>query len=546
MIKVLQLIWVLVRHRLDRLIPADARPFWLTILVLPLKLLPAPTSNAGRDLAAALVELGPAFIKVGQLLSTRRDLFPNEVIEGLSTLQDQVPPFEHDVALGLIEASLGQPIQSVFSQIDAAPMASASIAQVYGATLKTGEAVVVKVLRPNIKDAIEQDLDRIESIFNWINASWKEAYRLKLTQVLSDYRQVILAETSLNREADNAERLRDFWLPRGELYVPLMYREYSSDSLLVMERVYGTVVTDLATLKDNCVNLSKLSQLGVEIFFTQVFEDNFFHADMHPGNILVNHQDPENPTYIALDCAIIGQLTREDRNYLAKNLVAFFNEDYGAVASLHIESGWVPQSTSPTEMEAVIRQTCAPLFGKPMAEIEFGKLLVALFQAAQTFDMSIQPQLVLLQKTLLNIEGIGRQLYGELDLWETAKPFLDQWMANRTSPRAHLERFKNLVPLLLAEGPELPEQIIKAPRRIEQILMANRQLEDQVMNLQATLARSRQADRYRRYSMALLGLSILCFLPTLTNEPGSLSEWRSALGSAAIIAALIIRGIRPT
>ena len=489
MIKVFQLIWVLVKHRLDRLIPTDARPLWITILIFPLRLLPAPSLNAGKDLASALVELGPAFIKVGQLLSTRRDLFPEEVIEGLSTLQDQVPPFEHEVAISLIEASLGQPVGSVFSQVDATPMASASIAQVYGATLKTGEAVVLKVLRPNIKAAVEQDLNRIETMFNWINASWKDAYRLKLTQVLSDYRQVILAETSLTREADNAERLRDFWLPRGKLYVPLMYREYSSDSLLVMERVHGTIVTNLTTLKDNHVNLSKLSQLGVEIFFTQVFEDNFFHADMHPGNILVNHQDPENPTYIALDCAIIGQLTREDRNYLAKNLVAFFNEDYSAVASLHIESGWVPQSTSPTEMEAVIRQTCAPLFGKPMAEIEFGKLLVALFQAAQTFNMSIQPQLVLLQKTLLNIEGIGRQLHGELDLWQTAKPFLDQWMADRKSPSAHLERIKGLVPLLLTEGPELPEQIIKAPRRIEQILMANRQLEDRLTNLQAALAR---------------------------------------------------------
>ena len=545
MIKVLQLVWILVKHRLDRLIPPDARPLWLTVLIFPLRLLPAPSLNAGKDLASALVELGPAFIKVGQLLSTRRDLFPDEVIEGLSTLQDQVPSFEHDVAISLIEASLGQPVGSVFSQIDTTPMASASIAQVYGATLKTGEAVVLKVLRPNIKAAVEQDLSRIESVFNWIKASWKDAYRLKLTQVLSDYRQVILAETSLTREANNAERLRDFWLPRGKLYVPLMYREYSSDSLLVMERVYGTIITDLTTLKDNRVNLTKLSKLGVEIFFTQVFEDNFFHADMHPGNILVNHQDPENPTYIALDCAIIGQLTREDRNYLAKNLVAFFNEDYGAIASLHIESGWVPQSTSPTEMEAVIRQTCAPLFGKPMAEIEFGKLLVALFQAAQTFDMSIQPQLVLLQKTLLNIEGIGRQLHGELDLWQTAKPFLDQWMANRKSPSAHLEQIKGLVPLLLTEGPELPEQIIKAPRRIEQILMTNRQLEVQLTNLQASLARSRQTDRYRRYSMILLGLSILCFLPALTSEPGSLSVWRSALGSVAIIAALIIRGVRP-
>ena len=545
MIKVFQLIWVLVKHRLDRLIPTDARPLWITILIFPLRLLPAPSLNAGKDLASALVELGPAFIKVGQLLSTRRDLFPDEVIEGLSTLQDQVPPFEHEVAISLIEASLGQPVGSVFSQIDATPMASASIAQVYGATLKTGEAVVLKVLRPNIKAAVEQDLNRIETMFNWINASWKDAYRLKLTQVLSDYRQVILAETSLTREADNAERLREFWLPRGKLYVPLMYREYSSDSLLVMERVHGTIVTNLTTLKDNHVNLSKLSQLGVEIFFTQVFEDNFFHADLHPGNLLVNHQDPENPTYIALDCAIIGQLTREDRNYLAKNLVAFFNEDYSAVASLHIESGWVPQSTSPTEMEAVIRQTCAPLFGKPMAEIEFGKLLVALFQAAQTFDMSIQPQLVLLQKTLLNIEGIGRQLHGELDLWQTAKPFLDQWMADRKSPSAHLERIKGLVPLLLTEGPELPEQIIKAPRRIEQILMANRQLEDRLTNLQAALARSRQTDRYRRYSMFLLGLSLLCFLPALTSEPGSLGVWRSALGSVAIIAALLVRGIRP-
>ena len=542
MFSLLQLIWVLLRHRIDRMIPSEHAPAWFRWLAWPLKLIPAPSGEPGADLASALVKLGPAFIKVGQLLSTRRDLLPHDVIEALSTLQDQVPPFNHALAMRHIQQALSEPLDQIFEHIDPAPLASASIAQVYGARLRTGEAVVLKILRPGIRAAVERDLSRLETLGRWITEHWDGAHRLRLDRVLKDYRQVILGELSLTREASNAQRLRDLWLPRGKLYVPKIYTQHSSDNLLVMERVYGTVVTDLATLQAQQVDLAHLSQLGVEIFFTQVFEDNFFHADMHPGNILVDHSDPTQPTYIALDCAIIGQLSREDRNYLASNLIAFFSEDYGAVATLHIESGWVPPETSHAEMEAVIRETCAPLFGRPMAEIEFGKLLVSLFQAAQRFDMSIQPQLVLLQKTLLNIEGIGRQLYGQLDLWETAAPFLDQWMARRRDPWQHLERFKSLLPIALAEGPELPEHLIKAPRRIEQILKDNRQLEQRVLALSLQLKQQDHSRRRSELSWLLLVIAVICFLPILINQQIPLEWPRTALGCLTLIGGLAIRG----
>ncbi|MEK9892178.1 MAG: AarF/UbiB family protein [Pseudomonadales bacterium] len=524
------------------MMPPEHVPAWFRWLGWPLKLIPAPSSNPGADLASALVKLGPAFIKVGQLLSTRRDLLPHDVIEALSTLQDQVPPFDHALAMRHIEQALSEPLDQIFEHIEQAPLASASIAQVYGARLRTGEAVVLKILRPGIRAAVERDLARLETLSRWLTEHWDGAHRLRLDRVLKDYREVILGELSLTREASNAQRLRDLWLPRGKLYVPKIYAEYSSENLLVMERVYGTVVTDLSTLEAQQVDLARLSQLGVEIFFTQVFEDNFFHADMHPGNILVDHSDPTQPTYIALDCAIIGQLSREDRNYLASNLIAFFSEDYGAVATLHIESGWVPPETSHAEMEAVIRETCAPLFGKPMAEIEFGKLLVSLFQAAQRFDMSIQPQLVLLQKTLLNIEGIGRQLYGQLDLWETAAPFLDQWMARRRDPWQHLERLKTLLPIALAEGPELPEHLVKAPRRIEQILKNNRQLEQRVLALSLQLKQQDHSRRRSELSWLLLLIAVICFLPILINQPLTLEWPRTALGCLTFIGGLAIRG----
>ena len=542
MLGLLQLIWILIRYRVDRLLPREHAPWWFIGFSWLLRLIPAPTKDPGADLASALVELGPAFIKVGQLLSTRKDLLPNDVINALAKLQDQVPPFDHSIAMSQIERALGEPSSVAFEHIDDAPLASASIAQVYAARLHTGEAVVLKILRPGIRDAVERDLSRLEAFSFWLGKYWHAAHRLRLDRVLRDYRQVILGELSLSREASNAQQLRDLWLPRGKLYVPKIYTEYSSDELLVMERVYGTVVTDLDTLRACEVDLARLSQLGVEIFFTQVFEDNFFHADMHPGNILVDHRDPTQPTYIALDCAIIGQLSREDRNYLASNLVAFFSENYGAVAALHIESGWVPPDTSQAEMEDVIRETCAPLFGKPMAEIEFGKLLVALFQAAQRFDMSIQPQLVLLQKTLLNVEGIGRQLYGQLDLWQTAAPFLNDWMSKRKDPLQHLARLKALLPTALAEGPELPEHLIKAPRRIEQILKANRQIEQRVLELGLAMQKQDQLRRRSDLSMGLFLISALCFMPILigTDTP---PEWpRLLLGCFTFIGGFAIRG----
>ena len=394
------------KYRLDRLTTLGLLlPFWLTVLLLPLRLKPPPNDDVGTDFKLALIELGPAFIKLGQLLSTRRDLFPDSVSNQLATLQDQVPGIDSALALETIKASLGDYFASHFQSINPTPLAAASIAQVHEGTLVDGTQVVIKFRRPGIKALILKDLTLLESLAALLHKALPDAGRLHLFQIVRDYRHVILAELDFAQEAANAIKLRTLWLPRGKLSVPKIHPTFTRDDLIVMDRVHGIVISAREQLIQANVNLERLANLGVEIFFTQVFIDNFFHADMHPGNILVDVTDPENPTYIALDCAIVGALTRDDRNYLGRNLIAFFNEDYRDIAQAHIDSGWVPDHIDAEAFEAVIKAVCAPLYGKTMSEIEFGKLLIDLFSAARAFEMEIQPQLVLLQKTLLNIEG---------------------------------------------------------------------------------------------------------------------------------------------
>ena len=434
---------VVIRYQLDDLLFALPLPLWLRLsrFVLPWRWLPRKTLTLSRGarLRLALEELGPIFIKFGQLLSTRRDLLPADIADELAKLQDQVPPFDPAQSLALIEAQLGAKVGDVFARFDAQPLASASVAQVHGAQLKSGEEVVVKVIRPGLKPIIKQDLAWLFLLAKIAEKASSDARRLRPVEVVSDYEKTIYDELDLLREAANASQLRRNFEGSPLLYVPQVYWDYCRPKVLVMERIYGIQVTDLATLADQRTDMKLLAERGVEIFFTQVFRDSFFHADMHPGNIFVSTRQPWNPQYIAIDCGIIGSLTPEDQDYLARNLIAFFKRDYRRVAQLHIDSGWVPADTKVNDFEAAIRTVCEPIFEKPLKDISFGQLLLRLFQTARRFNMEVQPQLVLLQKTLLNIEGLGRQLYPDLDLWSTAQPFLERWMRERVSP-LHLLR----------------------------------------------------------------------------------------------------------
>ncbi|WP_121380212.1 ubiquinone biosynthesis regulatory protein kinase UbiB, partial [Pseudomonas aeruginosa] len=378
-------------------------------------------------------------------LSTRRDLLPDDIANELAWLQDKVPPFPPELAVKRIEEQLGAKIEQVFARFEREPLASASVAQVHAARLKSGEEVVVKVIRPNLEPVIRSDIAWLFILARLAERVSSEARRLHPVEVVSDYEKTIVDELDLLREAANASQLRRNFEGSPLLYVPQVYWDWCRPKVLVMERIYGIPVTDLETLRDQRTDFKALAERGVEIFFTQVFRDSFFHADMHPGNIFVSTRAPWSPQYIAVDCGIVGSLTDEDQDYLARNLIAFFKRDYRKVAQLHIDSGWVPAETKVNDFEAAIRTVCEPIFEKPLKDISFGQVLLRLFQTARRFNMEIQPQLVLLQKTLLNIEGLGRQLYPELDLWATAQPFLERWMRERVSPKQLLRNFQQQV-----------------------------------------------------------------------------------------------------
>ncbi|NWL80797.1 ubiquinone biosynthesis regulatory protein kinase UbiB [Pseudomonas taiwanensis] len=447
--RLLRIQQVVIRYRLDDLLLELPLPWWLRTLshVLPWRWLPRKelSLTRGERLRLALEDLGPIFIKFGQLLSTRRDLMPPDIADELARLQDQVPPFAPEKAVARIEEQLGASVSEVFARFDVEPLASASVAQVHAAQLKSGEEVVVKVIRPNLRPIIRQDLAWLFILARLAERVSADARRLRPVEVVDDYEKTIYDELDLLREAANASQLRRNFDGSPLLYVPQVYWDWCRPKVLVMERIYGIPVTDLTTLADQRTDMKLLAERGVEIFFTQVFRDSFFHADMHPGNIFVATRQPWNPQYIAIDCGIIGSLTPEDQDYLARNLIAFFKRDYRRVAQLHIDSGWVPAETKVNDFEAAIRTVCEPIFEKPLKDISFGQLLLRLFQTARRFNMEVQPQLVLLQKTLLNIEGLGRQLYPDLDLWTTAQPFLERWMRERVSPRSLLSNLQSQV-----------------------------------------------------------------------------------------------------
>ncbi|MEH0667612.1 ubiquinone biosynthesis regulatory protein kinase UbiB [Vibrio scophthalmi] len=442
-----------------------------------------PDKTLGERLRLALQELGPVWIKFGQMMSTRRDLFPPHIADPLALLQDQVSPFDGQLAKQTIEQALGGPIETWFDEFDIEPLASASIAQVHTAKLKsTQQEVVLKVIRPDIRPVIDADLKLMYRMARIVAKMLPEARRLKPVEVVREYEKTLLDELDLRREAANAIQLRRNFDNSESLYVPEVFTDFSNKTVMVSERIYGIQVSDIEGLVANGTNMKLLAERGVSVFFTQVFRDSFFHADMHPGNVFVEREHPENPRWIGLDCGIVGTLNSEDKRYLAENFLAFFNRDYRRVAELHVESGWVPRETNIDEFEFAIRIVCEPIFAKPLCEISFGHVLLNLFNTARRFHMEVQPQLVLLQKTLLYVEGLGRQLYPQLDLWETAKPFLEEWMMNQVGPKAVINAVKDRAPFWAEKLPELPELLYDSLRqgkmmnqRIDQLYQGYRQ-----------------------------------------------------------------------
>lgn len=397
--------------------------------------------SAAERLRLALETLGPIFVKLGQTLSTRPDLLPPEMVVELSRLQDRVPPFAGAQAREIIERALGQPIDAVFTDFDDVALASASVAQVHAATLRDGADVVVKVLRPGVERLVAKDIALMYALARAI-AKTREGRRLRPVEVVHEFENTINNELDLMFEAANASQMRVNFKESELLYVPEVFWPYTRKQVMVMERIRAVNISDEQTIAEKNTNMQVLAERGVEIFFTQVFRDSFFHADMHPGNIFVDLDDPQKPKYCAIDFGIMGSLTPEDQHYLAENFLAFFNRDYRRVAELHVESGWVPPDTRITDFEAAIRKVSEPIFGKPIKDISFGTFLLSLFQTARRFDMEVQPQLVLLQKTFFNVEGLGRRLYPELDLWTTAKPVLEDWMKEQVGPKAMLKSIR--------------------------------------------------------------------------------------------------------
>jgi ubiquinone biosynthesis protein len=466
--RLLQIQRVLVRHRLDEIIVATHlfRPLRFVFYLSPNTWFRRKSvGTRGERLRLALEELGPIFMKFGQMLSTRRDLLPRDIADELERLQDRVPPFSSVEAKRIVEAAYEWPLTEAFARFDESPLAAATIAQVHGAQLKNGKEVVVKIVRPGIRALIARDIEVLFSLAELANRYWSEAHRLRPVELVREYEKTILDELDLMREAANAAQLRRNFADSRLLYVPEVYWDYCRRNVMVMERVHGVLINNIPELQRRGANIQRLAENGVEIFFTQAFRHNFFHADMHPGNIFVLLDDPEHPRYAAVDFGIVGSLEPRDQHYLAENFLAFFEHDYRRIAQLHIDAGWIPSHVRVDELEAAVRTVCEPIANKPLKEISFGQVLISLFEAAQRFDAQMQPQLMLIQKTLLQIEGVGRQLYPDLDLWKTAQPLLRQWLSERLSLRAMARDVRKQLPDFVQALRQLPPLVENAIQR---------------------------------------------------------------------------------
>jgi ubiquinone biosynthesis protein len=505
---------ILVKHGLDEFISA-------THLLRPLRFFfyLAPRGGdrdapLGERIRLALEELGPIFVKFGQAISTRRDLLPPDIANELAKLQDAVPPFPTEQAVAILEAAYGQPVDTVFSRFDRKPLAAASIAQVHTAALPDGTEVIVKVLRPGVRDQIEQDLEVMRTIAALAARYWEHGKRLKPLDVVTEYEQTIIDELDLMREAGNAAQLKRNFEGSEMLYVPEIFWDFCRPEVLVQERIHGIPISDMAALRAAGTNIEKLAENGVEIFFTQVFRHNFFHADMHPGNIFVNVEDPENPKYAAVDFGIVGTLNPEDKQYLAENFLAFFERDYYRIARLHLDSGWVPDDARIDQLETAVRTVCEPIFNKPLAEISFAQVLIRLFRVAQRFNVEIQPQLILLHKTLFNIEGLGRELYPELDIFKTARPVLRQWMDEQVGARAMIDDLRENLPQLRSALRELPAVIRELSDRAKAGDLALDLRSVEVERIRRELERQRQ----QRYWLIVAMTALLAGTLVLTLQ----------------------------
>jgi ubiquinone biosynthesis protein len=508
LLRLLRIVTVAFRYGLDQIALANLSHPLLVRLVRSAAVGRRLRRPRAERLRLALESLGPLFVKFGQLLSTRRDLLPGDIADELARLQDRVPPFDSALAMREIERGLGGRITEVFSSFDPAPVASASIAQVHLGVLAqgphAGRQVAIKVLRPGMRSVIDRDLQLMDAAAVLVERLWRDGRRLRPRDVVDEFRKTLHDELDLTREAANASQLRRNFAKSTLLRIPEMYWDYCSETVLVMERMRGVPISRIDRLREAGVDLQKLSRDGVEIFFTQVFRDGFFHADMHPGNIYVSVDPAEFGRYIALDFGIVGTLTDTDRDYLARNFLAFFQRDYRRVATTHLESGWVPRDTRVDELEAAIRAVCEPIFDRPLKDISFGQVLVRLFQTSRRFNVEIQPQLLLLQKTLLNVEGLGRQLDPDLDLWKTAKPFLEAWIKREVGFIGLLERLR-------AEAPQWSRVLPHLPRLAVNALMAADNQQRVLEELAALKRTQAQRNQWLAAGILLLGAIVLMF-----------------------------------
>ena len=536
--RLLHITRVFVRHDLDEFVSAIPlfRPYRLLLRLLPWRWWPRAPVARGRRLREALEELGPIFVKFGQVLSTRPDLLPEDLASELAKLQDRVPPFPEAEAARIVETALGGKVADFFSAFSHAALASASVAQVHAARLHDGAEVVVKVLRPGIEPVIERDLELLYVLARLAVRYSPEARRLRPIEVVDEFSKTLHDELDLRVEAANASRLRANFTDSQLLYVPKVYWDLTRREVMVMERIHGIPISNVDGLKNAGIDMKKLAHNGVEIFFTQAFRDGFFHADMHPGNIFVY---PDG-RYCAVDFGIMGSLGEKDKRYLAENFLAFFNRDYRAVAEAHLRAGWVPPETRVEEFESAIRAVLEPVFAKPLSEISFGRLLLHLFQTARRFNMEIQPQLVLLQKTLFNIEGLGRRLYPDLDLWVTAKPFLERWTRDHLGPRALLRTLKRELPKWWAMAPEIPALVHETLKRLRDGELAMEWKSRELARLRRELR-----DQQRRLTLLYFGSAAL-----LVGVLDALWRWTPSRLFGALLAAvgivLLVRALFPS
>ncbi|NNF40584.1 MAG: ubiquinone biosynthesis regulatory protein kinase UbiB [Woeseiaceae bacterium] len=525
---------VLVKYSLDDIIKE-------THLLRPLRFLfyLAPrrrdrSAPIGERIRLALEELGPIFVKFGQAISTRRDLLPTDIADELAKLQDAVPPFPASEARAILDAAYEQDVDAVFKRFDADPLAAASIAQVHTAQLPDDTEVIVKILRPGVQQQIESDLEVLRLLAGLADRYWEHGKRLRPLEIVDEYEHTILDELDLMREAANTSQLKRNFADSDLLYVPEIYWDYCRPEAMVQERIYGTPISDMEALRAAGTNIQRLAENGVEIFFTQVFRHNFFHADMHPGNIFVITSDPDRPKYAAVDFGIVGTLSPEDQRYLADNFLAFFDRDYHRIAKLHLDSGWVPAGTRVDQLETAVRTVCEPIFNKPLAEISFAQVLMRLFRVAQRFDVEVQPQMILLHKTLFNIEGLGRELYPQLDLWKTAHPVLKRWMDEQIGGRALLKDVRDNLPQLRDAVRELPAIL----RQLGEQAAEGRNAADLPSSELQTIQRALGRQRRQHFWLALAVTGALTATLLLLLSPLAWIGWPLlAVSAVAAIAA---------